>query len=100
MLCFAYGARNASAEEGAFRKGSCDKRRVLEAALRRGNRIAGVRDKPLGGIVECDAGAEERFHASRAKAFRLILERALEEPEPSDDYAACLSLDCVRRHGQ
>ena len=76
---FAYGARNASVEEDAFRKGSCDKRRVLEAALCRGNRIAGVRDKPLGGIVKSGAGAEERFHASRAKEFRLILERTLEE---------------------
>ena len=59
-MCLAYGARDASVEEDAFRKGRCDERRVLEAAFRRSNRIAGVRDKPLGGIVECGAGAEER----------------------------------------
>ena len=76
---FAYGARDASVEEDAFRKGRRDERRVLEAALSRSNRIAGVRDKPLGGIVECGAGSEERLHASRAKEVRLVLERTLEE---------------------
>ena len=79
FMCLAYGARDARVEEDAFCKGRCDERRVLEAALSRSNRIAGVRDKPLGGIVECGAGAEERFHASRAKEFRLILECTLKE---------------------
>ena len=75
----AQGTQGTRIEEDALDKGGGDEGRILEAALGRGDRVAGVRDEPLGSIVERCAGANERLHAPKVEEIWLILESTLKE---------------------